>query len=274
MIKTIRTYWGGGPLSYLRYLTYVALRKYNPDFEIIAYYPAHKYTEKNTWVSHAHTIKYTGEDWFPKLKTLGVKCDSVDFKGYGFENDVPEAFKSDFLQWKLLYKFGGYWCDTDILFFHGIPEIEVDFLVTADRHPTIYYIAYMYAEPGCPILERLVNGIAIDPLNYQSLGNSLLGRLYRKYTDLKRRHPGVDSFIINPAIVLPVKRISKIGQIYDKTPIDYSNSIGLHWFGGHPVSGIWENRLTDKNYRAFDNNLVEIMKVINGLAVMDEVNLV
>lgn len=274
MIKTIRTYWGGGPLSYLRFLTYASLRKYNPDFEIIAYYPAEAYTGDNPWVSHAHTIKYKGEDWFPKLKTIGVETVPVDFRGYGFRNDVPEAFKSDFLQWKLLYKYGGFWCDTDILFFHGIPEIPVDFLVTADRHPTIYYIAYMYSEPKSPILDRLLQSVSLDPLNYQSLGNSLMSRAYPKFTDMKRRHPEIDSFVINPAIVLPVKRISKIGQIYDKTPIDYSNSIGLHWFGGHPVSGVWEDRLTEQNYRGFDNNLVEIMKVINGHAEMNEADLV
>lgn len=36
-------------------------------------------------------------------------------------------------------------------------------------------------------------------------------------------------------------------------------NIGLHWYGGHPESGKWENILTFNNYEKYNNIISQLI---------------
>ena len=246
MIKKIHMYWGGQKLSYLRYLTFYTLQKYNPDWEIILYVPKHLYVGDVKWISLAHIVKYRGPDYFDAVVDLGIKIVEIDFTELGFKDNIPEPYKSDFLQWYKLYYEGGFWTDTDVVYYAPLKNFnDYDLVITADWDTSVYYIAYMYAEPHTAVMYRFLKytELTLDAKNYQAYGNSLVHSCYPKWQTMVEDHPNLNILLEHPEITLPVKCITYIRRIYDQGEIDYSKSIGLHWFGGHPLSGRWENTL-------------------------------
>ena len=252
-------YWGGEKLSYLRYLTIVSLQKQNPDWRICVYVPTTVYSGDIKWVSLAHVIKYRGPDYFDAMLHLDIDVVHVDFDKIGFLNNRPEPYKSDYLQWYILYRQGGFWSDTDVIYYKPLPDFsDWDIVATADLFTSVYYIAYMYANPNTSVFKTLstMAKSSLDFKNYQAYGNILFRQACGKCEDLVFFNPDLKIKIERPEITLPVKCIRDIKTIYESEKVDCSESIGLHWFGGHPLSGRWENILVDeKSVMEHDNVL-------------------
>lgn len=266
--KTAYFYWGGNPLSYLRYLTITSFLQYNPDWRVKIFTPIIFRTDAPTWRSHAHKNRYIGKDYFLNLYDLDVQIESIDFRDIGFRNDIHEAYKSDYLRWWLLSNYGGFWSDFDVIFSKPLKEsdfMDVDFCVAGRYNPTVYYIAYIYGAPNSKIANIIFNCAKcdhyFDHTNYQCLGNVLLLKCFPKYESFKQYEPNVRVNIINPAINLPVLSIANIENIFNRAnAVDMSSSVGLHWYGGHPLATEWENKITPDNLHTYNTSLCNLIK--------------
>jgi hypothetical protein len=245
----------------------------NPDWEVRFHVPKEHYGGDAEWVSHSHKIKYTGEDYMDELETLGIKTQVFDFRSAGFREDIHEAYKSDFLRWHVLYHSGGFWSDLDVIFFKPLP-IDVfdahDFCITADITPPIYYIAFIYSRKNSPIMGKILRAATKecnqDWLNYQCLGNVLVAKCFPNPIMSYKQDAAIQQervHIFDPAINLPIKRVSRMDEIFESySYIDFSKSIGFHWFGGHPMATKWENILTPNSIKVCDNNLCHKIREI------------
>ena len=243
----------------------------NPDWEVRFYTPLSHNHDDAKWVSHSHKEKYTGPCYLHRLHTLGVKTQVFDFAAAGFPHDIHEAYKSDFLRWFLLYNVGGFWSDTDVIFFRPLTTKvfeEHDFCITADMNPTIYYIAYIYAKHKCPaagtIMRAALQKGNFDPMNYQCLGNVLVQKCFPYERSYNEVHPNLKFKLMNPAVNLPIKRVRNIEKIFEKSrAVDCSDSVGLHWFGGHPMAYKWENIITPGVSQHVNTTLCETIRSLD-----------
>lgn len=108
------SFWGGGPLSWMRYLSFWSFRKQNPDWEIRLFVaPACK--NQATWEGHevADFQSPVGRDYLTKLPALGVKIEGWNPPA-DFANAAP-SHMADLCRWGALSQFGGWFADTDFL---------------------------------------------------------------------------------------------------------------------------------------------------------------
>ena len=64
--KIFHVYWGGGVMPYIRFLTVKSFMKYNPDWEIMFWYPKYPSTHV-TWPTGNYVIRLI-------VKTTHLKC--------------------------------------------------------------------------------------------------------------------------------------------------------------------------------------------------------
>lgn len=270
LCKIAHFYWGGTPLSYLRFLTVKSFMLHNPGWQVMMHTPKQPCKVEASWVSHSHKLHYVGRDYLPDILNLGARLKIFNFRAAGFRCDIHEAYKSDFLRWFLLYHVGGFWSDMDVIFHKPITEKlfeTFDWVITADLNPTVYYIAYIYSNRHCQIpgiiMRAARSGSHFDPLNYQCLGNVLVKKCFPDAMSYHRQCPQFKAKIINPVVNLPIKRIRDIGAIFENTePLNLDGSVGLHWFGGHPMATKWENLLSPEAIRMCPNNLCKLIRSI------------
>jgi hypothetical protein len=269
VIARFHAYWGGGPLSWLRWLTLKTFRQQNPDWEMTLYVPAVPSGRKPEWPDPPHKVAYTGPDWLKKVRKLDVEVEAVDFEKIGFSNDAHPAHKSDYLRWHLLDTVGGFWSDMDVLYFHPLPSGDLekfDFSITADAWPAVYYIAYIYARPGTSMTRHIRKESArhYRADQYQCLGCQMLQILYPDARRFHIYHPELRVGILPARTNIPVPW-GDVGRFFTgfmNERIDLSDSIGLHWFGGSDLSEAWENLLTEKEYRKHDSPVCHILKAL------------
>jgi len=48
----------------------------------------------------------------------------------------------------------------------------------------------------------------------------------------------------------------------DNSHLFTSNTIGVHWYGGNPMSQIHNNKITKDNFQNFNNTITNIIKKI------------
>jgi len=263
-MKIVHFYWGGDKISYLRYLSIYTFALNNKGWEIVIHYPSKVFHGENTWSTGEQTNEHNYEDWWFQLTQIsGIRLHCIDFDKIGFSNDLPEVFKSDYAQLYYLNDWGGLWSDTDIIFFNPIDYAELyeaDFMVVAEGN--IFYPALMYSKKGCPVMKHLLKDLpkAFNKKDYQCLGSKLFKMRYGHSSNLPKVHSGLKIILKETSIILPVKYIRDIDSIHAKAKIDLTNSIGLHWFGGHPKSGEFEN-LIQSEHDLYDHQ-TNLCKVI------------
>ena len=89
--KILHIYWGGGIMTYIRFLTIKSFMNQNPDWTIMFWYP--KFPNENmTWYTEEQKYNISQcTDFLPKLMSMPITKTSVDFQDYGFDNNIsPE----------------------------------------------------------------------------------------------------------------------------------------------------------------------------------------
>jgi len=247
--KIFHVYWGGGPMSYLRFMTIKSFMKYNPDWEIRYYHPTTHSIHK-TWVTNEQKYDVTlCDDYTPELMKLPITKFQVDFQIYNFNNDMPEVHKSDFLRLELLSTIGGLWSDMDIIYFKSMNSLYFNCLKYS--HIETFYcdhnyghsIGFLMSSPENKFFAKLKE-IAIQeysPLNYQSLGCVI----YNKYF---KSGESIEALTASHNISMDVVYAHDAGHIEDivntNQPKFTEESIGIHWYGGSPI---WKNFIITTN---------------------------
>ena len=85
--KIFHVYWGGSVLPYIRYATITSFKKFNPDWEIMFWYPKYPFVEY-TWNSTELKYLIDCDDYLPELMKSPIKKTAIDFEEINFKNDV------------------------------------------------------------------------------------------------------------------------------------------------------------------------------------------
>ena len=261
--KVAHFYWGGGPLSYLRFLSVQSFKKQNPDWQVKVHQPLINSKAPSTWVNNVK------QDFRDQISKLDVDVVEHNFDSYGFSNQAHEVHKSDFLRWRLLATEGGVWSDIDIFYIKSIECLEENNLQHSNinvalcplKPPHKHTVGFMLASQDNAFYQY-ISKVALANYNpdiYQCMGSDLINSRFEDFESFGKQFPNNQFVFLNKKSVYVITS-KTIDQFYQ--PIDQSSNkkfnnsqvIGYHWFGGHPQSQEFENNLqpnTIKNYNHF-----------------------
>jgi hypothetical protein len=254
--KTAYFYWGAELLPFLRFMTIYSFRKYHPSWRIVLCSPQTPNKNYN-WPDKVNKWDLVGDDYMSLAKKLVDEVRTINMEDYGLSNDLPEVTKSDYLRLHLLSNEFGLWLDMDILFFH---PIEYAFLRTSHLTYVCYQphkpdtdpyhsIGLLMGGPGNVMWKHLLDNAkqSIHVQDYQAIGSPFYGRL------IDANHPEVMNFSNN--IIYPIRWPDKIWgpSASEALGMMKPETIGIHWYAGHPTSAKFQNELTEDNYRGYDN---------------------
>ena len=126
--RLMHTYWGGGKLPYLRYLTIKTFMRLNPDWQIVLWYPKVPYKGKSWGVEPGFEEMKQDlcKDYLPELMDLPITKMQIDFHELRFRKVTAEVHKADYIRINTLYLYGGLWSDMDILYFKPVTEMNAN----------------------------------------------------------------------------------------------------------------------------------------------------
>lgn len=257
LLKILHLYWGRNqPLSYFRYLTVISFLRFNPDWVVKIWTPKVVSTVA-TWQTGEQSGGYYGYDYLERLRDY--VCE-IDLPTIGIPDNIPEVHKSDLLRWYLLGIYGGVWSDFDILYIAPLSDEitrgwdgpglccyelplgtvknhkfqAIGFLASAGEYGKMFYRGMFY------------RGLyKIPQTEYQAFGATLLEQ---------EQLPGWESvggkvFYIDKDLVYPYHSHTSVQIYFSPEPLCVENSIGLHWYAGHPVNGKIAATITEDNIK-------------------------
>jgi hypothetical protein len=267
--KTAHFYWGGGPLSYLRFLSVESFKKQNPDWQIKVHVPV---TDSRAPVSWVNNIK---QDFRKQIDTLDVTIVQHDFDSYGFSNQAHEVHKSDFLRWRLLATEGGLWSDIDIFYIRPMSCLEentphnfnVNVALCPLKPPHKHTVGFMLGSKDNKFYSYLSQS-ALSNYNkdvYQCMGSDLINGHFESFESFGCQFPNDQFVFLNKKSVYAItsKTIDQFYQPVDSAlnkKFNSSQVIGYHWFGGHPRSQDFENNLQPNTINDYNHFLARAIQ--------------
>lgn len=243
--KILHVYFGGRKIPYVRYLTIKSFKILNPDWTIKFYYPQYPY-EKNSWQSFEQKYVFNGDDYFDEIKNLHTQMMPIDFQQIGINNGVSEVYKSDFLRWFLLFTEGGLWSDMDILYFRPMNSLvfnnmeneNIDTGACISKYG--HSVGFMFGSQNNEYYATLWDDSrkTWDNTNYQSIGSILVNRHFPTIESIEKKCPKLHPINIPMDVVYAYNALD-IKKIYNCEDMSQftKQSIGLHWYAGHPLAG-------------------------------------
>lgn len=262
-------YWGNNRLSFLRYLTIYSFRKENPDWEIRIYRPKINFQGKKTWHTRERcNNNYSGQSYLEQTKEITDQVFEIDFSKIGFLNDVPEAFKADYLRWKLLSEDGGLWSDFDIIYFKPLNSLyfnnetnqEIDTIICQKG---LHRIGFLLSSKNNQFYKYIASQAShcFNKFNYQSIGSCIFNKNFPNLSYINKQFPDLNPLNMQMNVVYPLDELSILAFFQNSTlNIKKGNCIGIHWFGGHPGLEKWENLLTIDNFDDYQNSFCQIIR--------------
>jgi hypothetical protein len=263
--RQIAFFWSGPRMSFMRYLTLRSFRHQNPDWQMTLYSPDTPCADK-TWATvEQDDSGYSGADCTSMVDALSVERKTWTAPLPG----LSHSHASDLFEWDLLATVGGFYSDMDVLWLRPIEPLyqqhrAADALFSLEDGGTVCPIGFFAASQGCPIFQDIRTTALSEymPQGYETAGTLALYRAagLTCYTDpaskvldaFRHRYPGVN-IAVAPDETLYCYGTSTHPAIFQTTARVPNTAIGLHWFGGSPISQEWNRKLTAENWRNFDN---------------------
>lgn len=254
--KQIHFYWSG-KMPYLRYLSALSFKRLNPDWKIILWTSEVK-SQIRTWNTCELNYEQNWDDYSEIFMGLCDKINTVDFSK---NNDISEVHKSDLLRCWVLNKYGGVYSDTDIVYFNPISELSINnegnqnvetfFCICDYGHST----GFLMASKGSEFFGRVFHeACKVDIVRYQSLGPDLFNKLFPTIESINGLNIGMDA--------LYHYNIQRIDEIYKEKDLKFpKGAIGVHWYGGHPLSGNFLNTTNGGLNNLPDNIIGKLCKM-------------
>ena len=276
--KVASFYWGSQKMSFMRYMTIKSFRKHNPDWSVHLYMPKSVSTD-TTWrkLDNHHQNDSTDykskEDYFEQLLSEEpIKIIKVDFSKTVIGSSGSEPHKSDFLRWNVLYQKGGLWSDMDIvyhkptteLYFNNYENSQTDLIVSYDeRHVengvNLTPIGFLLTKPKNSFFNSLAKKSIklFDPNRYQSIGAYMWMGSYPNIKSIRKSHH-LRVLNLDHNVVYQFDW-NNLQQIYESRTKEIDDrSIGIHWYGGHPLSQQFNNKINHENYLTFECPIVKM----------------
>jgi len=228
--KILHVYWGGGNLPYLRYMTVRSFINHNPDWEVYLWHPECMITLKTDGIC---------EDYLPELMKLSIKEMVFDATQYGFFGNMTPAQTSDLISYYALSTMGGVWADMDILFIKSMTELVVNSEINASKEVFVcisefgHAIGFLMGSIGNDFFYNAftLSRECLNPNDWQSIGSKMLNTYYPTLGHVNNISPAVN---IDMDSVYPYNWVQVAELLKNESRIT-KNTIGVHWYGGHPV---------------------------------------
>ncbi|MFC1574470.1 glycosyltransferase [Gemmatimonadota bacterium] len=197
--------WVGGPMSWLRRRTIETFRAHNPDWQVeVVQIPQH--IQRTPGLSPAHM--------------------------------------SDWARYLILRDEGGFVLDTDIVFTAPVPDpwLDSEICVCTNGEPRVYQMAMMGAAPGAPFFEACAANAAFlageqGEYDYQEFGVLLMARVAATVVAGLSWPAMVEGLYDQPMDALCHVRWDDVDVLWDGPDVRMPpETIGVHWYGGHPRS--------------------------------------
>lgn len=269
--RKISFFWCGDKMSWLRYASIASAKILNPHWRVQVY-TCKQDAKEIPWnddIVQDFAIE-RDHNYMDRLKKHGIQLIDVtnDYKKY----DNPIA-KSDLCRWRVLSEVGGVYADSDILFIRSLEDLsskffEMDSSVCFDKNG-FCLIGFMAGVKSNRFFNDVFQTALINYKStvYQSAGADAMFRLARTkrnaFQMLYRRYRGTLNNIPMP-VVYPFEW-HESAKIFEEKQEMSPKTIGIHWFGGTPVSQKYNSMYNEDNYGQFDNTLSQYMLKLKGL---------
>jgi hypothetical protein len=241
------------------------------------YVPKELNLEK-TWSDSFHqvdTVDYKADfDYFNLVKELPIKIISVDFPEH--VKKLGEAQKSDFLRWRLLYKEGGFWGDMDILFIkplnkiyfnNGMFDLLDNTLSIIPNSINSHQIGFYLSAPKNPMFKELclLSSEKRAIHLYQDLGCELLNRNLGSKDNIEQKF-NLKTINVDQDVFYKFDH-TKLDKLYStdlfgKEMLPDEKVIGIHWYGGSPLTQKTNNILNHGNVGSINNTIDSAIKYV------------
>jgi len=255
--KILHVYWGGNKLPYIRYMTVRSFINHNPDWDVMFWYSEHPTPVDTSLYSAPDINSYS--NYLPELMKLNIKKNVVDVEEYGFNNDMSEIHKSDFIRYQILSTIGGVWADMDIIFIKPITQLVVNSIMNKDKETFISISGYGHSIGflmGCSENNFFKTITSLSKGSYnkkvsQCIGSLMLNHYYPTLESVNRISPAVN---IDMEAVYPYN-VNNVEDILGNNLRITESSVGVHWYGGHPM---WKNFIknTDGGSMNLPNSII------------------
>lgn len=279
--KKIFFFWGNDKMSWMRYMTLYSFRKFNPDWEIILYYSDNLSIKHKTWetknVQDFHL--YNGDNYLDKIKKLDIKTikwNLCDNKIINSNLNMGASHLSNFLKWSKLYEDGGIYSDLDIIYFKSINGFY-NKLINGDYDTAICQKDFLSigllasTKTNAFFKDIFINGINnFNIKQYQSAGAINIYNLYQNVNqkdvlnEAKKRYPNLKFYNIPMNLIYYLDSEKIEYAMSNSINIDMfpKESIGYHWYAGHPLSQKYNSLLNHKNYKNHNTTFSKIAEYI------------
>lgn len=252
-------FWSGGPMSYLRYLTFRSLRHYHPDAQITLYI-SHKYSNNTNWFSEQQDFQHieSGVDYKDYLPEI-----NVNIKEYISYEDFAPNYQSDFFRWWFLKEYGGFYLDTDQIItrsFRGLP-LENDFIYSNYNTKSCgpyYPVGVVGAKKESILLNEICEILPkfTDLNDYNSLGPNMFKSVYKA-----KKWPE-SHFNAPSSYFYPVPESHMVNELYEgRVPLsEFKDSYAIHWFGGSPLSQSFNQEYTEDFAQVSEDSISKFLR--------------
>jgi hypothetical protein len=262
-------YWGGGPLSYLRFLSVKSFKKQNPNWQVKVHVPLVNSVAPESWTNDIR------QDYCSQLGELDVTVVTHTFDEYKFINQAHEVHKSDYLRWRLLATEGGLWSDIDIFYVKPMECLaenttqysNINVALCPLKPPHKHTVGFMLGSKNNDFY-AYISQLAQKNYNkdvYQCMGSDLINSHFESFESFSRQFPNDQFVFLNKKSVYAItsKTIDHFYQPVDPALSKKFNSpqvIGYHWFGGHPRSQDFENNLQPETITDYNHFLARAIQ--------------
>jgi len=246
--KTLHVYFGGEKLPYMRMLTVKSFIHHNPDWKVVVWVPSEA-SSMRTWTSRELNYPVLCDDHTEELMSLDIERREFNATKFGFPKTMSEVHKSDFLRLFLLATEGGVWSDMDIIYFKPMSSLEANTIANKDKETFVcishygHSAGFLMSAPDSLYYDRLTGfaKMSYNPDLYQGIGATMFNETFPKFSDVEAISPavniGMDAVYAHNAL--------NIASIVDGSPPLFTdNTIGIHWYAGHPL---WGDFIKDTN---------------------------
>jgi len=276
--KRIFFYWGNKTMSWMRFMTLWSFRKFNPQWDMTLFYSTDN-LENKTWGDHNEQDfhSFTGKDYMSRVEDLGVKLVKWDLK----DNVTVKDFKhvqmgsshiSNFLKWSKLHEEGGIYSDLDILYFRPMDKFYHDLkhFNTAFCQTEYISIGLLASRKGNEFFRDIfIHAMkSINLKSYQSAGVQSVYALYNQNLNVmkaaKERYPHLRFYNIPMDLLYHFKWNEVERCIENPYGVEDfpKESIGYHWYAGHPKIQTYNNLLNEDNFRNYQITFSKILREI------------
>ena len=244
--KIAHFYWGGKQLTFLQYLSIYTFWKLNPDWQIFYHEPTRP-TGNISWSTHEQQYGFTGKNYYLASHDVPVTCRYWDMSQFGLPNDMSEVHKSDILRWHLLSTEGGLWSDFDVLYFKPMNSLSFNNEICQNFDTGVsichygHSIGFLLSSKNNPYYNRLFQNAKANykPHEYQSMGVKSINNNFPTINSINAI--GVSAFNIPMNTVYPYDASNIAKLLYSNESNISSDTIGIHWYAGHPKIGEFLN---------------------------------